>query len=62
MKVRKRASKAPTQLIVENIRTFWKDSLGTKQKKRVPHKKKKSRRGKFKSNVKRKRRNKKIRK
>ena len=62
MKVRKGASKAPTQIIIENIKTFGKDSLETKRKKRVLHKKKKSKSGKFRSNIKRKRRNKKIRK
>lgn len=62
MKVRNGVSKAPTQLIIENIRTFGKNSLETKRKKRVLHKKKKSKPGKFRSNIKRKRTNKKIRK
>jgi hypothetical protein len=62
MKLRKGASKPPTQLILDNIRFFGKDSLQIKRKKRVFPRKNKSRRGKFRSNSKRKRRNKKNRK
>ena len=61
MKVRKGACKAPTQLVLHNIRTFGKDSSRVKLK--PSNKKKKFRKStRRKSKTKRKRRKKKKRK
>ena len=60
MKVRTGASKAPTQLVLHNIRTFGGGSRGVKRK--APRKKKKRNLSKSKYKRKRRRRNKKKRK
>lgn len=62
MGFRKEGLKPPTHIILDNIRIFGKDSLQIKRNKRVSPRKNKSKRGKFGSNNKRKRRNKKKRK
>ena len=62
MKLRKGASKAPTQLTVNNIRTFRKDSQLIRGKKRVFNKKNKSGGGKSRSESRSKRKKKRNRK